>query len=89
MRVIFQSHWHPNANGTDYHEALGEYPSLDAARNDACNAACDKYEWPSEAQQDEDGIEDEGPDVVVYDYDSDPEGFDGQRAGGGSFADDF
>jgi len=89
MRVVFWSHWHPNSNGTDYMEALGHFDSLEAAEKAAYDAAIDRYEWQSEEEQDEAGVEDEGPDVVVYDYDSDPERFDSQRAGGGSFADDF
>ncbi|RYF48005.1 MAG: hypothetical protein EOO38_11025 [Cytophagaceae bacterium] len=89
MRVIFWSHWHSNSNGTDYYEALGHYDSLAEAEQDAYTAACDRYEYPSEEDQEEWGVEDEGPDVVVYDYDEKPDYYDGHRCGGGSFEDDF
>lgn len=87
MRVIITSHWHPNSNGTEYTEALGIYRDLREAAQDGQEYASDRYEWPSEAEQEEDGIECEGPDVVLEEYD--PAEHDGQRAGGGSFEDDF
>lgn len=87
MRVMITSHWHPNSNGTEYTEALGIYPDIRAAEKDAYDYACDRYEWPSEEEQEEDGIACEGPDVIVEEYD--PDEHDGKRIGGGSFEDDF
>lgn len=94
MRIVFWSHWHPNSNGTDYWDVLGIYPNYDTdpevrrqADEDAYAAACDRYSYPSKEEQDEDGIEDEGPEVLVQVYD--PEYHDGRRSGGGSFAYEF
>lgn len=87
MRVIMWSHWHPNSNGTEYYEALGAYDSLDAARGDAQEVANDRYEWPSEEEEEESGFETEWPDTMVEEYN--PDIHDCQRAGGGSFEADF
>jgi len=88
MRVMMWSHWHPNSNGTDYWEALGLYDDLGKeAQEDAHQVANDRYEWPSEEEQEESGIETEGPDVMLEEYD--PEKHDMLKAGGGSFADEF
>jgi hypothetical protein len=88
MRVIFKSHWHPNSNGTEYTDVLGIYPDLgEQAQKDANQAAWDRYEEMSEEEQEEDGVEDEGPYVIIEEYD--PEIHDGERAGGGSFEDEF
>ncbi len=82
MRVIIRGNW-ANYIGTDYCDALGIYDTLDDAGSDAESYAWDKYEEP----EDEDGIEDEGPDYYTEEYN--PEAHDMLRAGGGSFADDF
>jgi len=83
MKVLIRSNWGPFI-GTDYVEALGVYDSLDAAMPDALQYAHDKWE----PDDDEDNpLEDEGPDVVVEEYN--PLTHDDERAGGGSFADDF
>lgn len=87
MRVIIRSHWHPNSNGTEYTEALGIYDDIRSAESDGFDYAMDKYEEPSEEEQEDNGFEDEGPDVVLEEYD--PDKHDGQKAGGGSFEDDF
>lgn len=94
MRIVYWSHWHPNSNGTDYWDVLGIYPGYDTdekvreqADNDAYCAASDRYEWQSEEEQDENGFEDEGPDICVEVYD--PEYHDMRRSGGGSFGPEF
>lgn len=87
MRVMMWSHWHPNSNGTDYWEALGIYDSLKEAEDDAQQTANDRYEWPSEEEEEESGLETEWPDTVVEEYD--PTKHDMLKAGGGSFEDDF
>ena len=89
MRVVFKSHWHPNSNGTEYTDVLGLYDNLQEAEHDAWLSASDRFEWPSEEEQDEDGVECEGPDVVVEEYVEGDEGHDSERAGGGSFAEEF
>lgn len=93
-RLVFWSHWHPNSNGTDYWDVLGIYPGYGndpavtaAAERDAYDAAMNRYEEPSEAEEEENGYEDEGPDVCVEVYD--PDVHDCQRAGGGSFKGEF
>jgi hypothetical protein len=82
MKVLIRSNWGPFI-GTDYVEALGIYDSLEQAREDAEVYAMDKWE----PDEEDSGIEDEGPDVVVEEYN--PLTHDDERAGGGSFADDF
>lgn len=89
MRVIIKSHWHPNSNGSEYTRALGIYPTLEAAFKDATAYAWDQYEEPSEEEQEDSGVEDEGPDVVVEEYIPGEDGHDGEKEGGGSFEDDF
>lgn len=86
MRVIMWSHWHPNSNGSEYWEALGEYPDLKSAEADAREEAWNRYEEPSQVEQDEDGWEDEGPEWFVEEYD--PEKHD-RHSIGGSFENDF
>lgn len=87
MRVVFKSHWHPNSNGTEYTDVLGIYDNLQEAERNAIEAAIDRYEWPSE--EEEDGLACEGPDVVVEEYVEGEDGHDNERAGGGSFAEEF
>lgn len=89
MRVIVKSHWHPNSNGSEYTRALGIYDTLEAAFKDATAYAWEQYEEPSEEEQEEDGIEDEGPDVIVEEYKPGEDGHDSEREGGGSFEDEF
>lgn len=89
MRVIIKSHWHPNSNGSEYTRALGIYPSLEAAYKDAFQYAANEYEEPSEEEQEDSGVEDEGPDVIVEEYIPGEDGHDSEREGGGSFEDDF
>lgn len=87
MRVIIRGNW-SDCSGTDYCEALGHYPSLEAAWLDAEERAWETWE-PQE--QDEDGceIEDEGPDFHVEEYIPGEDGHDNLRAGGGSFEHEF
>lgn len=95
VKLVFWSHWHPNSNGTDYWDVLGIYPddfatnpaTREEAEAEAYAAASDRFSWPSEAEQDEEGIECEGPDVAVQVYD--PEYHDARRSGGGSFEAEF
>lgn len=82
IKVIIQGNWAPYV-GTHYCEALGIYPSLDAARHDADNRAWETWEGQDE---EESGIEDGGPDYWTEEYD--PEKHDMLR-GGGTFEDDF
>jgi hypothetical protein len=82
MKVIIKGSW-SNCVGTDYCDALGEFESLEAAKDEALDYAWDRWE-----PQDEDsGLEDDGPDYYVEEYN--PEIHDMLRAGGGSFEDDF
>ena len=83
MRVIIQGNWAPYV-GTDYCDALGVYESLEAAQEDARTYAEERWEAPDE---EEGGLEDEGPDYWVEEYD--PDIHDMLRGGGGSFAADF
>lgn len=85
IKVIIRGYW-ANYVGTDYCEALGKYPSLDhpICLNDASVFAHNGYEPEDE---DETGIEDEGPDYWVEEYD--PEVHDMLKMGGGSFEDTF
>jgi len=82
MRVIVRGMWAPYV-GTDYCEALGIFDSLDEAEPHASDLAHDRWE----PDEEDNGIEDEGPEYWVEEYD--PEKHDGYRAGGGSFEDDF
>lgn len=84
MRVIIQGNWAPYI-GTDYCDALGIYDSLKDAQNDAEDYAWDMWEGDYEAE--ESGIEDEGPDFWISEYE--PEVHDRLKAGGGSFEEDF
>lgn len=82
IKVIIRGHW-ANYVGTDYCYALGIYNSLDEAMPDAETMAWESYE----PDEDDSGIEDEGPDFWVEEYD--PEKHDMLRGGGGSFEDEF
>jgi hypothetical protein len=82
MRVIIQGNWAPYV-GTDYCDALGIYDSLEAAETDAHCYAWERWEAPEE----ESGLEDEGPDYWVEEYD--PYKHDMLRVGGNSFAEEF
>lgn len=79
MKVIIRGNW-SNCVGTDYCDALGIYPNLASAYDDA-----EEYAWNLWQPQDEEdtGIEDEGPDYCIEEYD--PAEHDNHRAGGGSF----
>jgi hypothetical protein len=83
MRVMILGNWAPYI-GTDYCEALGIYDSLEEAQYDAEIRAWETWE----PDEDED-IEDEGPDFWVEEYD--PDKHDMLMAGvlNGSFADTF
>ena len=82
MRVIIRGNWAPYV-GTDYCEALGTFDSLDAAMDVAADRSWETWE----PDTDEDGIEDEGPDYWIEEYN--PDKHDMLRAGGGSFEEDF
>lgn len=86
---VFWSHWHPNSNGSDYWEALGFYEEheVETRTADAQQAAWDRYEEPTQEEQDEDGMEDCGPEYLVEEYD--PDKHDNLKSGGGSFQDEF
>lgn len=83
IKVIIRGNW-SNCVGTDYCDALGVYPNLESAYDDA-----EEYAWNLWQPQDEGdtGIEDEGPDYSIEEYN--PVEHDMHRAGGGSFEDDF
>lgn len=83
VKVIILGNWAPYV-GTDYCEALGIYPSLDAARLDAETRAWETWEGE---EDEESGLEDEGPDFWIEEYD--PEKHDMLKVGGGTFEDDF
>lgn len=84
MKVIIRGSW-SNCVGTDYCDALGEYPSLDNpfCQDDAYNHASNSWE----PDLDDDGLEDDGPNYWVEEYD--PSVHDMLKSGGGSFEDDF
>lgn len=87
IKVVIQGNWAPYF-GTDYCDALGIYPNLEAAWEDAKCYAWDRWEPDEpEEQEDDNGFEDEGPDYYVAEYD--PDLHDMLKAGGGNFADDF
>ena len=71
--------------GSDYCDALGINDSVEEANDDGYAYACDRWEGPED--EEESGIEDEGPDFYLEEYD--PAKHDMLRAGGGSFADEF
>lgn len=88
MRVIIRGSW-SDCVGTDYCDALGIYEGLEARD---CVVDAHDYAWniwsPQEREEEEDdGLEPEGPDYYVEEYD--PDKHDCLRASGGSFEDDF
>lgn len=89
QRYVIKSHWHPNSNGTEYTEALGLFATEEEARKEAQAFADDRFEWPSEEEQEDSGVEDEGPDVTVEEYIPGEDGHDCEKEGGGSFEDEF
>jgi hypothetical protein len=84
IKVMVRGNWAPYC-GTDYCYALGIYPSLEAAEEDARVLAEETWE----PDQDPD-IEDEGPEYWVEEYN--PDVHDCLMAGGtgdDSFEDEF
>jgi hypothetical protein len=79
MYVMIRGNW-SNCVGTDYCHYLGEYDSLEQAQEDGRTAAWETWE-PQE--DDDSGIEDEGPDYWLEEYNSDVH--DMLKAGGGSW----
>lgn len=79
-RYVMLANWAPYV-GTDYVNALASNNLADA------EAEAEEHAWNIWEAPEEDGFEDEGPDVAVEEYN--PEVHDGQRTGGGSFEEDF
>ena len=75
--------------GTSAWSALGDYDSLEETQDDAYAWACDQHsQWEQdEADCEEDSYFWQSVDYEIFEYD--PEKHDMNRAGGGSFADDF
>lgn len=90
IKVVILGSW-ASYVGTDYCDALGIYPDLKAAREDAKDYAWNR--WEPDEQEDEEGNwtysieDDEGPDYFIEEYD--PEKHDMLKAGGGTFEDEF
>jgi hypothetical protein len=88
MRVIIKGNWAPYV-GTDYCEALGVYDNLEQARQDAEDVAWERWEDCDNEDEETGEYVGEGPDFYVEEYIPGEDGHDMERAGGGSFEDDF
>lgn len=85
-RYVMLSNWAPYV-GTDYVDVLYS-DNLADALEEAQDEAWNRWEGSDTFQEYEDDfIEDEGPDVIVEEYD--PKKHDMLRTGGGSFKQDF